>query len=102
MCAYFARINASKRSIFVWPWYDSRNRFTRSGITQSTRTPRSRQKRCTGSVAGPVYSAGIVAEIGPIARFPSDDALAKYAGLTGRTHQSGHFDAEDRPLTRAG
>ncbi len=32
---------------------------------------------------GPVYGAGIVAEIGPIARFPSDDALAKYAGLTG-------------------
>ena len=51
---------------------------------------------------GPVYSAGIVAEIGPIARFPSDDALAKYAGLTWRAHQSGHFDAEDRALTRSG
>ena len=51
---------------------------------------------------GPVFGAGIVAEIGPIARFPSDDALAKYAGLTWRTHQSGKFDAEDRPLTRSG
>ena len=44
---------------------------------------------------GPVFGAGIVAEIGPIARFPSDDALAKYARLTWRTHQSGKFDAED-------
>ncbi len=51
---------------------------------------------------GPVYGSGIVAEIGPIARFPSDDAVAKYAGLTWRTHQSGTFDAEDRPLTRSG
>ena len=51
---------------------------------------------------GPVYGAGIVAEIGPIQRFASDDALAKYAGLTWRTHQSGQFDAEARPLTRSG
>jgi transposase len=51
---------------------------------------------------GPVYGAGILAEIGPIGRFASDDALAKYAGLTWRTHQSGPFDAADRPLTRTG
>lgn len=41
---------------------------------------------------------GIVTEIGPIQR-SSDDALAKYAGLTWRTHQSGQFA---RPLTRSG
>ena len=51
---------------------------------------------------GPVFGAGIVAEIGPITRFPSDDAVAKFAGLTWRAHQSGPFDAEDRPLTRSG
>jgi transposase len=51
---------------------------------------------------GPVYGAGILAEIGPIGRFASDDALAKYAGLTWRTHQSGPFNAADRPLTRTG
>ena len=51
---------------------------------------------------GPVFGAGMVAEIGPVGRFRSDDALAKYAGLTWRAHQSGHFDAEDRPLTRSG
>lgn len=51
---------------------------------------------------GPVYGAGIVAEIGPIARFRSDDAVAKYAGMAWRIHQSGNFVAEDRPLTRSG
>ena len=51
---------------------------------------------------GPVHGAGIVAEIGPIARFRSDDAVAKYAGLAWRIYQSGNFDAEDRPLTRSG
>jgi transposase len=51
---------------------------------------------------GPVFGAGIVAEIGPVTRFPSDDAVAKYAGLTWRARQSGTFDADDRPLTQSG
>jgi transposase len=51
---------------------------------------------------GPVLAAGIVAEIGDIHNFPDDDALAKFAGLTWRLHQTGDFDAEDRPLTRTG
>ena len=51
---------------------------------------------------GPMHGAGIVAEIGAIARFGSDDAVANYAGLAWRIHQSGNFDTEDRPLTRSG
>jgi transposase len=51
---------------------------------------------------GPVYSAGIVSEIGDIHRFPNHNALAKYEGLTWRQHQSGNFAAEDIPLTRSG
>lgn len=51
---------------------------------------------------GPVYAAGILAEIGDIHRFPSDNALAKYIGLTWRQHQSGSFEADDLPLTRSG
>ena len=51
---------------------------------------------------GAVYAAGIVAEIGDIHRFPTDNALAKYAGLTWRQHQSGSFEADDLPLTRSG
>lgn len=51
---------------------------------------------------GPVYSAGIVAEIGDISRFKNHNALAKFAGLTWRQHQSSKFSAEDIPLTRSG
>lgn len=51
---------------------------------------------------GPVWSAGILAEIGDIAAFHSSDALAKYAGLTWRRSDSGDFEAEDTPVTKAG
>lgn len=51
---------------------------------------------------GPVYTAGLIAEIGDITRFPDHNALAKYAGLTWRERQSGAFTAEDLPLTRSG
>lgn len=51
---------------------------------------------------GPVLSAGVIAEIGDIRRFPNEGALAKFIGLTWRTHQSGNFTADDTPLTRTG
>jgi transposase len=51
---------------------------------------------------GPVLEAGMVAEIGPIDRFRSDDELARFAGLTWRRHQSGAFEADERPLSRRG
>jgi transposase len=51
---------------------------------------------------GPVYAAGLVAEIGDIGRFPDDDALAKYAGLWWPRRQSGAFEAADRSLSKAG
>ena len=40
---------------------------------------------------GPVYSAGIIAEIGDIHRFESQASVAKYAGLVWTQHQSGNF-----------
>jgi len=57
-----------------------------------------------GSVKGlgPVYVAGILAEIGDIWRFPNHDAVAKYAGLAWSRHQSGKFEAEDTRLIRTG
>jgi len=51
---------------------------------------------------GPVLSAGIITEIGDIRRFPNEGALAKFTGLTWRSHQSGDFTADDTPLTGTG
>lgn len=51
---------------------------------------------------GPVFGAGILAEIGDVFNFPDDDALAKFAGLTWREHASGAFEGEDKPLSRTG
>jgi transposase len=51
---------------------------------------------------GPVWTAGLVAEIGMITRFVDEAALAQYAGLTWTVHESGHFQAEDTRLTKQG
>ena len=51
---------------------------------------------------GPVYSAGIIAEIGDINRFPNQAKLAKYAGLAWQQHQSGVFEAQNTRLIRTG
>lgn len=51
---------------------------------------------------GKVYSAGILAEIGDINRFPDHPALAKYAGLAWSQHQSGQFEAQNTRLIKSG
>ncbi|MBQ9022536.1 MAG: IS110 family transposase [Eubacterium sp.] len=51
---------------------------------------------------GPVYSAGIIAEIGDINRFPDQAKLAKYAGLAWTQHQSGDFEAQNTRLIKTG
>jgi len=51
---------------------------------------------------GPVYSAGIFSEIGEITRFPREDALAKFAGLTWKRYQSGNFEAEETRMSKTG
>ena len=56
----------------------------------------------TVSGIGPVYSAGIIAEIGDIHRFKDQAALAKYAGLAWSRHQSGEFDADHTSLINSG
>ncbi|BFH10695.1 IS110 family transposase [Paenibacillus melissococcoides] len=60
--------------------------------------------QCLRSIPGidRVYAAGILAEIGDIDRFTDQAALAKYAGLTWRKHQSGSFEAEDTKRIRSG
>ena len=51
---------------------------------------------------GPVFASGILAEIGDISAFHSQDALAKYAGLTWTRNQSGDFEADESRMTKAG
>jgi len=51
---------------------------------------------------GPVWTAGILAEIGVIQRFPDHGALAQFAGLTWTIRESGHFQAEGTALTKRG
>jgi len=51
---------------------------------------------------GPVYSAGIFAEIGNIHNFHSQAALAKSTALTWRKSQSGNFRAEATRMTKTG
>jgi transposase len=51
---------------------------------------------------GPVWSAGLIAELGDVSRFADDDAIAQFAGLTWPAHESGQFQAEDTPLSQRG
>ena len=51
---------------------------------------------------GPVFSAGIIAEIGDINRFEGHPSLAKYAGLAWSHHKSGSFIAQNTRLIKTG
>jgi len=51
---------------------------------------------------GPVFAAGILAEIGTIADFKSQDAVAKYAGLVWKENQSGNFKSENTRMSKEG
>ena len=68
-----------------------------NGLTQS-------EYQCLLSIPGigPVYAGGILAEIGTITAFTSQDAVAKYAGLVWRQSQSGNYKADDTNLSKAG
>ena len=62
------------------------------------------QYECLISIPGigPTFAAGILAEIGSIEQFDSEESLAKYCGLTWKVRQSGEFESEDTPMTKCG
>jgi transposase len=62
------------------------------------------ERRTIGSVPGlgPVWTAGLLAEIGAIQRFGDEAALARYAGLVWNPRESGAFQAQDTALSKAG
>lgn len=51
---------------------------------------------------GPVFAAGIIAEIGDIKSFKNNDALAQYAGITWSRNQSGPKKSDETRLTKRG
>jgi len=51
---------------------------------------------------GPVFAAGILAEIGSIDCFDNEKALARYASLTWKDHSSGKVISEDNELVHSG
>jgi transposase len=51
---------------------------------------------------GPVWTAGLIAELGDITRFDEQGAIAQYAGLTWPSDQSGDFVAEDTAISKRG
>jgi hypothetical protein len=52
---------------------------------------------------GPVFSGGILTEVGGLERFHSNAAkVAKFAGVKWHRHQSAAFQADETPLTRTG
>lgn len=51
---------------------------------------------------GPVYSRGILAELGSVHAFPNNNAIAKYAGIVWKENQSGGFKAENTPMNKTG
>jgi len=51
---------------------------------------------------GPVYAAGIIAEIGDINRFKNQAALAKFAGICWSKYQSGKYTADNTHMIMSG
>ena len=62
--------------------------------------PQHAHPRCPG--LGPVWTAGLVAELGDITPLDNEAAIAKFAGLVWQPHESGEFQAEDTTLAKTG
>jgi transposase len=62
------------------------------------------EAKCLESIPGigPVYAAGIIAEIGQPERFKNEASLAKYAGLVWRRSQSGNTERQATPRVHSG
>ena len=51
---------------------------------------------------GPVFTAGLIAEIADIRRFDNDSALARYSAIAWKKTQSGEFTSDHTPMLRSG
>lgn len=51
---------------------------------------------------GPVFAAGIIAELGDLSDFNNEAQIAKFSGIIWRIRQSGKFKSEETELTKSG
>lgn len=51
---------------------------------------------------GPVFVAGIIAEVQDVNRFGTDAQLARFASIVWKKSQSGEFSADETPMMRSG
>ena len=51
---------------------------------------------------GPVFVAGIIAEVQDVNRFDTDAQLARFAAIVWKKSQSGPFEADDTPMMHSG
>ena len=51
---------------------------------------------------GPVFVAGIIAEVQDVNRFDTDAQLARFASIVWKKSQSGEFSADETPVMRSG
>jgi transposase len=51
---------------------------------------------------GPVFGAGIIAEVQDINRFDTDAQLARFASIVWKKSQSGEFSADETPMMHSG
>jgi transposase len=51
---------------------------------------------------GPVFVAGIIAEVQDINRFDTDAQLARFAAIVWKKNQSGQFEADETPMMHSG
>ena len=80
--------------------YKEQVKLVDSAITENLKAFKHTLESISG--IGPVYAAGILAEIGDVHRFQDDSALAQFTGLTWPKHQSGKFQAEETRMSHTG
>jgi len=73
-------------------------------IEKNIRGLQNNEYQCLQSIPGigPVFASGILAELGSMKNFHSNDALAKYAGIYWGRNQSGEYEADNTNMVKAG
>jgi len=110
--------NAAEQSFEISDTLDEVLTFIEAAIADNIKTSRRCLKIIDGEIAkrmkqipntlqsvkgiGPVYAAGIAAEIGDITKYASDSQIAKKAGLVWNKHQSADKSRADTPMSHHG